>query len=340
MPDVTEQRIFRVSTDDSGDRLDRCLAAHVDGLSRARAQALIRDGHVEVADRPVDDANYRVKAGEEIRVGLPPRPPPAAPAESMDLVIPYEDDHLLVIDKPAGLVVHPAPGHALGTLVGALLAHCGASLSHAGGLNRPGIVHRLDKDTSGLLVVAKTEAAHHGLSEQFAAHGADGRLHRSYVALCWGAPSRPAGMVETRIGRSPVNRKKMAVLEGVAGRKAVTRYAVVETFPGDAKSAKIASLVRLELLTGRTHQIRVHMAHRGHPVMGDSLYGAGFKTRAARLHPAAREALDRLGRQALHAAELGFEHPVTGAPLRFTSPLPDDIARLLKALRDDAPDKR
>jgi 23S rRNA pseudouridine1911/1915/1917 synthase len=228
--------------------------------------------------------------------------------------------------------VHPGPGHAGGTLVNALIAHCGTSLSGIGGVMRPGIVHRLDKDTSGLLVVAKTDRAHRGLAEQFAAHGADGRLERSYLALVWGVPERKRGRIDAALARSSSNRTKIAVVGAPAGRAAVTRYEVLATYPRGAARPS-ASLVKLDLETGRTHQIRVHLAHIGHPVLGDMTYGAGFKASARRLGREAQAALTALGRQALHAAVLAFVHPVSGKRLRFESPLPPDIARLEAALR-------
>jgi 23S rRNA pseudouridine1911/1915/1917 synthase len=257
---------------------------------------------------------------------------PAAPQpQAIPLAVVYEDAHLIVIDKPKGLAVHPGPGHATGTLVNALIAHCGASLSGIGGVRRPGIVHRLDKDTTGLLVVAKTDRAHAGLAEQFAAHGVDGRLERRYQALVWGAPERPRGSIDAALARSSANRTKIAVVREAAGRHAVTRYAVLETYGGGA-TKPIASLLELELETGRTHQIRVHLAHIGHPLLGDMTYGAGFKASARNLGDAAQAALEALGRQALHAGTLAFVHPVTGKRLRFTSPLPADMARLAAAL--------
>ncbi len=327
-----ETIVLDIAPPDEGGRLDRYLAAHVPGLSRARAQAIIRDGRVRVGETLATDPNRRLKAGERVAAVLPPPAPASAEPQAMPLDIRYEDAHLLVIEKPAGLVVHPAPGHASGTLVNALLAHCGDSLSGIGGTRRPGIVHRIDKDTSGLLAVAKTEAAHRGLARQFAAHGADGRLKRVYLALCWGAPARPRGVIEAPIGRRPTDRRKMAIVPEGTGRRAATHYAVLETF-ADTNGKPLAALLRLELETGRTHQIRVHMAHIGHPLLGDPVYGAGFKTRAGLLAPGAREALELLGRQALHAAELGFDHPETGAPLHWTSAPPPDLARLIAALR-------
>jgi 23S rRNA pseudouridine1911/1915/1917 synthase len=226
-----------------------------------------------------------------------------------------------------GLLSIRRPGHEGGTLVNALLAHCGDSLSGIGGVKRPGIVHRLDKDTSGLLVVAKTDAAHQALSDQFAAHGRDGRLERAYLAFVWGVPERPAGTIATGIGRSTANRQKQAVSNRADAREAITHYEVLERY-GTA-----ASLIRCRLETGRTHQIRVHMAHIGHPLLGDGVYGAGHKTAAKRLSEMARLALNALKGQALHAAILGFEHPKTGRALRFEAPLPEDLSHLQQELR-------
>ncbi len=317
---------------DSGARLDKVLSARIVALSRAQVQALIRSGNVtDFTGATIRDTSRRVKPGEVFAIVVP-EPQPAAPApEQIALDVRYEDDHLIVVDKPAHLVVHPAAGHATGTLVNALIAHCGASLSGIGGVKRPGIVHRLDKGTSGLLVVAKTDLAHKGLSAQFAAHGADGRLQRTYLALVWGKPLRPRGTIDAPLSRSPVNRKKIAVAKGDSGRRAVTHYEVVQTYA--PKTSAAVSLVRLRLETGRTHQIRVHLAHLGHPVVGDPVYASGFKAKALTLPAAAQVALRDLDRQALHAAELGFEHPVTGKALHFTSPLPADIAGLVAALK-------
>jgi 23S rRNA pseudouridine1911/1915/1917 synthase len=337
------------TAEDAGERLDRVLALRLPALSRARLQTLIRAGNVTLGGLAVHDSGRRVKAGERWLVELPP-PEPAEPApEAIALAVVWEDADLVVIDKPAGLTVHPGPGHASGTLVNALIAHCGASLSGIGGVKRPGIVHRLDKDTSGLMVVAKTDRAHHGLAAQFAAHGRDGRLERGYRAIVWGVPERARGSIEAALARSAANRTRIAVVRAGSGRHAVTHFEVLECLPaaGNAKSAKVAvgpkgpkgpkpvaSLLRLTLETGRTHQVRVHLAHIGHPVLGDATYGAGFKASARQLGPEAQAALQALGRQALHAAELGFVHPVSGRRLAFTSPLPSDMARLLAALRE------
>ena len=313
-------------------RLDRALAVLWSDLSRSRLQALIRDGHVAVNGAAVTDPGQKVPGGAAVSLDLPP-PVPAEPlAEAIALQVVYEDESLIVIDKPAGLVVHPAAGHETGTLVNALIAHCGASLSGIGGVRRPGIVHRLDKDTSGLLVVAKTDRAHQGLALQFADHGRTGPLERAYLALVWGVPARTHGTVEAALGRSSHNREKMAVVSEERGRHAITHWSREEVLPAGLPEP-IAALLRCELETGRTHQIRVHMAHIGHPLLGDEVYGSGFRTKAKRLSPEAQEALGRLGRQALHASVLGFEHPVTGKTLRFESALPADMEALLSALR-------
>jgi 23S rRNA pseudouridine1911/1915/1917 synthase len=323
--------VVTVGPQEAGERLDRFLAHRLPHLSRSRLQALIRAGRVTRDGAAVGDLGHRTKAGETYSVEVP-EPEPAAPqAEAMPLAIVHEDANLIVIDKPAGLTVHPGPGHAAGTLVNALIAHCGASLSGIGGVRRPGIVHRLDKDTSGLLVVAKSDRAHRGLAEQFAAHGADGRLERRYLAIVWGTPERRRGAIDAALARSRANRTKISVVSEAAGRRAVTRYEVLATYPkGEAKPT--ASLLRLTLETGRTHQVRVHLAHIGHPLLGDMTYGAGFKASARKLGAEAQAALAALGRQALHAAELAFVHPVTGQRLRFTSPLPADMAHLVATL--------
>jgi len=314
----------------AAERLDRVMARLQADLSRSRLQALIRDGQVTVDGAPVLDPNRKVAGGVRITLRVPP-PVPAEPAgEAIDLSIVYEDDDVIVIDKPPGLVVHPAAGHDSGTLVNALIAHCAESLSGIGGVKRPGIVHRLDKDTSGLLVVAKNDLAHQALAAQFADHGRTGPLERAYLAILWGMPERRRGTVEAALARSTHNREKIVVVGEERGRYAITHYEVVEGLP---PASPMASLVRCELETGRTHQIRVHMAHLGHPLLGDATYGSGFKTKANRLSEPQKEALKALNRQALHAAILGFEHPRSGEFLRFESPLPPDMAALLEALR-------
>ncbi len=321
---------LEVAAADAGQRLDRFLAASMPALSRSRLQALIRSGSVSDQQGTIGDPGRRVKPGERIHVDVPPAEPAVPAAEAIPLRVVFEDKHLIVIDKPAGLVVHPAAGHQSGTLVNALLAHCGDSLSGIGGVKRPGIVHRLDKLTSGLLVAAKTDAAHKGLSEQFSAHGADGRLHRAYLALIWGVTERRRGLIDAPLARSEKNRTKIAIAPR-GGRHAVTHYEVQETFACGTNKV-VAALIKLELETGRTHQIRVHMAHIGHPVIGDPVYGTGFKSSDRMLPESVQVAIANLGRQALHAAELGFEHPVTGRALAFSSPLPEDIAAVRAAL--------
>ncbi len=316
----------------AGERLDRFLGLAAAGrrlaLSRTRLKALIEAGEVLVDGAVAREPSTRLSGGA--RITFQASPPEDLPliGEDMPLDVVYEDDHLIVIDKPAGLVVHPAPGHADGTLVNALIHHCGPSLSGVGGIRRPGIVHRLDKDTSGLLVAAKTDPAHRGLAELFADHGRAGSLVREYLALVWGDFELTSGRIEAAIGRHPRHREKMAVAPVERGRGAVTHWRLEEVFGP-------ASLVSCRLETGRTHQIRVHMASIGHPLLGDSVYGAGFKTKAAQLAEDATSALGALGRQALHAAVLGFEHPITGAPLRFESPPPIDFSYLIKAMRAD-----
>jgi 23S rRNA pseudouridine1911/1915/1917 synthase len=325
-------RSFEVSEEQASQRLDRWLAGEIPELSRARIQGLIKNGHVRKAGETIGDGNVRVKPGEVYEVRVPDAEPSGIPAQALPLDIVYEDASVIVIDKPPGLVVHPAAGHADGTLVNALVAHCGDSLAGVGGVKRPGIVHRLDKDTSGLLVIAKTDAAHQSLSDQFRAHGADGRLHRAYLALVWGRPLRSKGTIDVPLGRSAANRTKISVSKRETARHAVTHYEVVEIFEG-SKPAATVSLVRLTLETGRTHQIRVHLAHIGHPVLGDPVYGIGFKTREAALDERTRECVSLLRRQALHASELRFEHPESGHMLSFESSLPLDISHIIYALR-------
>jgi 23S rRNA pseudouridine1911/1915/1917 synthase len=323
-------QVFDVGAENAGERLDRFLgqaaAAKRIALSRTRLKALIEAGEVRIGDSVARDPSTRLTAGARIAFEAPVAEDSPLIGEDIDLAVIHEDEHLIVIDKPAGLVVHPAPGHAAGTLVNALIRHCGASLSGIGGVKRPGIVHRLDKDTSGLLVVAKTDAAHRGLADLFADHGRTGSLKREYLALVWGGFDASAGKVMGAIGRDPRHREKMAVVSEERGRRALTHWRLEEALSP-------ASLIACQLETGRTHQIRVHMASIGHPLLGDSVYGSGFKTKAALLGARAGSALAALGRQALHASVLGFEHPVTGEALRFQSPLPEDFARLLKALQ-------
>jgi 23S rRNA pseudouridine1911/1915/1917 synthase len=315
------------ATVEAPDRLDRFLALAFPEVSRARFQRLIAEGYVAVEGVCITETRHKLKAGQRVEAVIPPAVAAEPQPEIIPLNVVYEDKDLIIIDKPAGLVVHPGAGNETGTLVNALIAHCGDSLSGIGGVKRPGIVHRLDKDTSGLLVIAKNDAAHRGLSEQFAAHGRDGRLERAYQAIVWGAPERSRGTVSANIARSNTNRQKMAISKSEASREAVTHYEVLKTFG----KPPIASLVRCVLETGRTHQIRVHMTHIGHPLLGDRVYGASFKSSLNTLSGTARDAVNTLNRQALHAGKLGFEHPRTGKALSFESPLPADMMQLLAA---------
>ncbi|MCB4771975.1 RluA family pseudouridine synthase [Ancylobacter sp. Lp-2] len=314
---------------DEGLRLDRMLVRHLPDMSRTRLQALLAEGHLARDGKPVTGGSTRVAAGTHFVLTLPP-PEPAEPiAQAIPLAIVYEDDDLIVVDKPAGMVVHPAPGNPDGTLVNALLYHCGDSLSGVGGVRRPGIVHRLDKETSGLLVVAKNDRSHRALAEQFADHGRTGPLERLYVAFAWGVPEQPRGTVDAPLARHPVSRERIAVRAG--GRFAITHWERTASYD-DAEGRPVASRIECRLETGRTHQIRVHLGHIGHPLLGDALYGQGFRTKAGRLTEPARSALEALSGQALHAARLGFAHPVSGKVMRFESPLRPDLARLEAAL--------
>jgi 23S rRNA pseudouridine1911/1915/1917 synthase len=301
----------------AGERLDRALAAHLEELSRSRLKALILAGHVTISGRTIRDPSHHVNAGDEIAVAVPPAEPAAPGPEPIPLAVVYEDDDIIVIDKPRGLVVHPAAGNWTGTLVNALVAHCGASLSGVGGVRRPGIVHRLDKDTTGLMVVAKNDRAHRSLAAQFADHGRTGPLARGYLAFAWSAPDRPKGVIDKPIDRHPQARERMAVRP--EGRPAVTHWQVLERYP--PAGAPVASLIACRLETGRTH-----------PLLGDDVYGPGFKTKSALLPKTAREALEALSRQALHAYMLEFEHPVSGEHLAFRSELPPDLGTLRHAL--------
>jgi 23S rRNA pseudouridine1911/1915/1917 synthase len=296
-----------------GERLDKALA-QASELSRERVKALIAEGRVSLGGELAMNPSAKAPAGAQFRIEVPEAVPAAAAAQDIPLVVAFEDEHLIVVDKPVGMVVHPAAGNPDRTLVNALLHHCRGQLSGIGGVARPGIVHRIDKDTSGLLVVAKSDAAHEGLARQFAAHD----LERAYLAVCNGHPRPAAGTISERIGRSDANRKKMAVLpkDSSRGKHAVTRYKVLKELDG-------CSLVECRLETGRTHQVRVHLSSIGHSLLGDPLYG--------RPDSRVREVLKRLNfqRQALHAAVLGFIHPITGDQLRFTSDLPRDMEELI-----------
>jgi len=319
---VSEVTELSIGAEEAGERLDKALARLLPEMSRARLQALIAAGQVRAlpSGATIEDASRKVKAGERFGISVPPPEPATPQGEDLGLDILFEDDHLIVVNKPAGLVVHPAPGHSGGTLVNALLHHCGDSLGGIGGVARPGIVHRLDKDTSGVMVAAKTDAAHRGLVKLFAAHDID----RAYMAFVRGAPPQLSGTVESLIGRSPRNRQKMAVLTK-GGREAITHWQLAERFGPPVKP--LAARLDVTLETGRTHQIRVHLAHSGVPVLGDALYGTGVKTKAL------EHALAGLNRHALHAYRLGFRHPVTTKVLSFETKLPPDLVALSNALK-------
>jgi 23S rRNA pseudouridine1911/1915/1917 synthase len=319
----------------AGMRLDQWLAVTLgEDFSRNRVQTLIRGGGVSIDGAPATEPKRKLTARSRVTVDLP-EPGPAEPeGENIPLDILYEDEHLIVLDKPAGLVVHPGAGNWTGTLVNALIHHCGDTLSGIGGVKRPGIVHRLDKDTSGVMVVAKTDQAHRALSEAFADHGRSGSLERAYLALVWGAPARQAGTIDAPLGRAADRMRRAVVREDHPdARHAVTHFTVRERFGGDPKTGPLASLVECRLETGRTHQIRVHMAHIGHPLVGDRDYGQAFRTKANRLPEALRERVRAFPRQALHAFLLAFEHPVTGKLMRFETPAPPDMAELLDGFR-------
>ncbi len=312
----------------AGERVDRFLAAalaeRLPGLTRSRLKSLIEEGRVRLGGATLDEPSRRVKPGQVLLV-TPAAPTPAEPeGQAMDLAVVYEDADLIVVDKPAGLVVHPAPGNPDRTLVNALIAHCGPSLRGVGGVQRPGIVHRLDKDTSGLLVAAKHDLAHQGLARQFA----ERTIERRYLALVWGLPSPLEGTIEGNIGRDARNRQRMALVRS-GGKPALTRYRVLKALSGGT-----VSLIECRLMTGRTHQIRVHLTSAGHPLLGDPVYGRATAGRMARLPEPARNAVQRLGRQALHAETLGFEHPVSKNRLIFQSALPDDLKSLLEILEE------
>lgn len=311
-----------VLPEEAGARLDKWLSARLPDLSRTRIKSLIESGMVSSGEATIADASHKVKAGQCFHVTVPPDRPADPEAQAIALTVVYEDDDLIVIDKPPGMVVHPAPGSPDQTLVNALLAHCGDSLSGIGGVRRPGIVHRIDKDTSGLLVVAKNDRAHHSLAEQFAAHS----LERAYLALVWGLPNPPRGEIEGNIGRAPQDRKKMAIVAH-GGKHAHTRYRLIRSFAGGT-----ASLVECRLSTGRTHQIRVHMTSIGHPLIGDQTYGRSRSGRLKLIPEEARRALSEFRRQALHAYLLGFKHPTTGADLTFESIISKDISMLMEIL--------
>ncbi len=316
-----EEIELKVSEDADGQRLDRWLTAQIEDLSRNRLQALIADSRITTdGDRIVTDASKKVRTGQRYIVTVPPPIPARPEPEDIPLDVIYEDEHLIVIDKPIGLVVHPSPGHLTGTLVNALLHHCAGSLSGIGGVTRPGIVHRLDKDTSGIMVCAKSDRAHQGLVEQFQVHS----IERAYRAVVWGMPSPRAGRIETNIGRDPKNRKRMAVVPS-GGKLAITDYEVIRPV------GSLAALVDCHLFTGRTHQIRVHMKSIGHPLIGDPVYAAHMTARKIK-DSVIRGVVSAYNNQALQAYKLGFKHPVTSEQVGFEAEISKDINSLISII--------
>ncbi|TAX73362.1 RluA family pseudouridine synthase [Rhizobium leguminosarum] len=326
-----------LTADESAEgRLDAWLTAQVgEEFSRSRIKALIKDGQVFLRGEPVTDPQRKVRTGDSFELTLPEPEDPTPQGEDIPLDILHEDDDVIVISKPSGLVVHPGAGNWTGTLVNALIHHCSDTLSGIGGVRRPGIVHRLDKDTTGVMVVAKNDIAHRHLSLQFADHGRTMPLKRAYQAIVWGRPRSLSGMVDAPLGRATGDRTRRAVKrpDSQDADEAITHYLVVERFHEKPDATAFASLVECRLETGRTHQIRVHMAHIGHPLLGDTVYGAGFKTKANLLPEEIRKVVNGFGRQALHAFMLQFEHPRTGEIMHFEVPLPDDMVELVEALR-------
>lgn len=320
-----ETTVYHIKKDHHGTRLDRFLIGATEDMSRTYLQRLIRDGDVTVNDKVAKQSSYLLRDGDSVCLTLPPpRPLETLQPERIPLDTLHEDSHLLVLNKPAGMLVHPANGVNNGTLVNALLAHCCTDLSGIGGVERPGIVHRLDKDTSGILVVAKTDVAHRKLSAQFERHS----ITRQYVAVVCGTPTETTGTIDARIARSRRDRRRMTTVK-THGRHAITHYEVLEQYPQFA-------FVQLTLETGRLHQIRVHLQHIGHPVAGDAVYGGERRALNDANTAALKQALAQLKRQALHARLLGFEHPVTNENLTFSAPMPKDMLTLLDALKQKA----
>lgn len=329
-----EKKAFIADNTDIGVRFDSWLCEKLpEHVSRTRVKSLIKSGNVQVNNKPCLEPNYRLKENDQILLAIPEPEDPIPEAENIPLDILFEDNHLIVLNKPVGMVVHPAAGNWTGTLVNALLYHCGSDFAGIGGVKRPGIVHRLDKDTSGIMVVAKTEKAHAGLAAQFADHGRTGPLERAYLAFIWGVPAKNKGTIDEPLGRSTSNRLKRAVVNPNArdAKEAITHFKVLKHLDGMGDGTANASLIQCRLETGRTHQIRVHMAHIGHPLIGDQDYGRHFSTKANALSEKPREAVKNFKRQALHAAILGFKHPISGETVRFEAPVPEDFQNLLDA---------
>ncbi|MVA80921.1 RluA family pseudouridine synthase [Agrobacterium vitis] len=331
-----EPRKELIAGEDAEGRLDAWLAASLGGdLSRNRVKALIEQGAVFINGTAVTEPKRKIKSGDQVVIAMPEPEDPEPKGEDIPLTVLYEDKDLIVLSKPAGLVVHPGAGNWTGTLVNALIHHCGDSLSGIGGVKRPGIVHRLDKETSGVMVVAKNDIAHRHLADQFADHGRSGPLERAYQALVWGRPRGLRGTIDAALGRAGDRTKRTVKREDTDdAREAITHYQVMERYGEKPDATCLASLVECRLETGRTHQIRVHMAHIGHPLIGDPEYGAAFKTKANLLPEAAKAIVTNFHRQALHAYLLAFEHPTTGDVMHFEAPIPDDMETIIEALRD------
>ncbi len=324
---MTLEQTFVADDQDEGERLDRFLANRLAQFSRSRLKDLVKNGSVSCQGSVIATPNHRIKPGEAFTVRIPDPVEAIPKGEDIPLDILYEDADLIIINKPAGLVVHPAAGNWTGTLVNALIAHCGASLSGIGGVKRPGIVHRLDKETSGVMVVAKTDIAHQGLARQFARHGRDGKLDRRYAALVWGIPKRQRDTISAPLGRHRTQRTRYDVVQE-GGKEAITHYTTGRTI-FSADGTEIAAEIECWLETGRTHQIRVHMAHLGHPLLGDNLYGSGYFSSEKKLLPEAQEAIRKLNRQALHAKSLKFVHPVRAEEMTFESDFPPEFHTIL-----------
>ncbi|WP_455477208.1 RluA family pseudouridine synthase [Bartonella sp. B41] len=321
-------------TDESaiGQRLDQWLTKqYCHELSRSRLQTLIREGYLQIDGQLIKEPKTKLKPNQIVQLTMPTTKEAKLRGEDIALDILFEDDHIVVVNKPAGLVSHPGNGNWTGTLVNALIYHCKGSLSGIGGIQRPGIVHRLDKDTSGVMVVAKNDLAHKNLSTQFADHGRTRALDRRYHALIWGSPNRNVLTINAALGRSPHNRTKRAVVHSKHpyARYAVTHFSLIEKYGICSDTSSLASLLECRLETGRTHQIRVHMAHIGHPLIGDAVYGSAFKTKSNILNPIIKNAIAQFNRQALHATSLTFEHPITSEIMSFSSPFPKDMAELI-----------
>lgn len=329
--DTIDTKMLMVDEADAGGRLDKFLSAKLPDMSRNRIQTLIAQGHITIGGAVVSDSATKIKSGQKFHLVIPASVPTHMEAQAIPLDIIFEDTDVIVINKQAGLTVHPGSGNPDNTLVNALLAHCGDTLSGIGGVERPGIVHRIDKDTTGLLVVAKNDSAHNLLSEQLATR----TLKRTYTAVCWGVPKPSTGTITGNIGRSISNRQKMTVVR-TGGKPAVTHYKMISS-----AQSLVASVVECNLETGRTHQIRVHMLHIGHPLVGDATYGASTESRlkanaAKSLPKGTREALLAFNRQALHASKMGFVHPRTKKMMEFFAPLPKDMQLLIDAVSEKA----